>query len=65
MWLQAAERASQALASGSGESAFYRAKLQSADFYLRRVLPRANAHREALLAGADCLMAMPEADFAF
>ncbi|MHC2144428.1 acyl-CoA dehydrogenase C-terminal domain-containing protein [Pseudomonas sp. 210_17 TE3656] len=65
LWLQAAERASQALASGSGESAFYRAKLQSADFYLRRVLPRANAHREALLAGADCLMAMPEADFAF
>ncbi|WP_342625282.1 acyl-CoA dehydrogenase C-terminal domain-containing protein [Pseudomonas alkylphenolica] len=65
LWLQAAERASQALAAGSGEPAFYRAKLQSADFYLRRVLPRANAHREALLAGADCLMAMPETDFAF
>ncbi|MGH8412471.1 MAG: acyl-CoA dehydrogenase C-terminal domain-containing protein, partial [Pseudomonas sp.] len=60
LWLQAAVRASQALAAGSGDAAFYQAKLQSADFYLRRVLPRAGAHREALLAGAGCLMAMPE-----
>lgn len=65
LWLQAAVRASQALAAGSGDAAFYQAKLQSADFYLRRVLPRAGAHREALLAGAGCLMAMPEQSFAF
>ncbi|RKS27302.1 alkylation response protein AidB-like acyl-CoA dehydrogenase [Pseudomonas sp. WPR_5_2] len=65
LWLQAAVRASEALAAGTGEVAFYQAKLQSADFYLRRVLPRAGAHREALLAGAGCLMAMPESDFAF
>ncbi|MGJ7515355.1 acyl-CoA dehydrogenase C-terminal domain-containing protein [Pseudomonas baetica] len=65
LWLQAAVRASEALAAGTGEAAFYRAKLQSADFYLRRVLPRAGAHRESLLAGASCLMAMPETDFAF
>ncbi|VVP86196.1 3-methylmercaptopropionyl-CoA dehydrogenase [Pseudomonas fluorescens] len=65
LWLQAAVRASQALAAGSGEAAFYQAKLQSARFYLRRVLPRAGAHREALLAGAGCLMDMPQSDFAF
>lgn len=65
LWLQAAERASQALAAGTGEAAFYQAKLQSADFYLRRVLPRAGAHRQALLAGAGCLMSMPESHFAF
>ncbi|MCK8682903.1 acyl-CoA dehydrogenase C-terminal domain-containing protein [Pseudomonas umsongensis] len=65
LWLQAAVRASQALAAGSGDAAFYQAKLQSADFYLGRVLPRAGAHREALLAGAGCLMAMPERSFAF
>lgn len=65
LWLQAAVRASQALAAGSGDAAFYQAKLQSADFYLRRVLPRAGAHREALLAGAGCLMAIPERSFAF
>ncbi|QVM98615.1 acyl-CoA dehydrogenase C-terminal domain-containing protein [Pseudomonas sp. SORT22] len=65
LWLQAAERASAALAAGSSEAAFYQAKLQAADFYLRRVLPRAGAHREALLAGAGCLMSLPESDFAF
>ncbi|MNC37069.1 hypothetical protein D3C75_856220 [compost metagenome] len=65
LWLQAAKRASEALAASTGEAAFYQAKLQSADFYLRRVLPRAGAHREALLAGAGCLMAMPESHFAF
>lgn len=64
-WLQAAATAQQALDAGSGEAAFYQAKLHSADFYLRRVLPRASSHREALLGGAACLMAMPEASFAF
>ncbi|MFV9681959.1 acyl-CoA dehydrogenase C-terminal domain-containing protein [Pseudomonas sp. NY15367] len=64
-WLQAATRAQDALESGSGEAAFYQAKLHSAEFYLRRVLPRASAHREALLGGADCLMAMDEGSFAF
>ncbi|MFK8331050.1 acyl-CoA dehydrogenase C-terminal domain-containing protein [Pseudomonas sp. BJa5] len=65
LWLQAASTASSALAAGSGEAAFYRAKLTAADFYLRRILPRADAHREALLAGAGCLMSLPEDDFAF
>ena len=64
-WLQAAATAQQALDAGSGEAAFYQAKLHSAGFYLRRVLPRASSHREALLGGAACLMAMPEESFAF
>jgi alkylation response protein AidB-like acyl-CoA dehydrogenase len=64
-WLQAAARAQDGLEAGSGEAAFYQAKLHSAEFYLRRVLPRASAHREALLGGADCLMAMDEGSFAF
>ncbi|HSX69976.1 MAG TPA: acyl-CoA dehydrogenase C-terminal domain-containing protein [Pseudomonas sp.] len=64
-WLQAAATAQRALDAGTGEAAFYQAKLQSAAFYLRRVLPRASSHREALLGGAACLMAMPEESFAF
>ena len=64
-WLQAAARAQDALDSDSGEAAFYQAKLHSAEFYLRRVLPRASAHREALQGGADCLMALAEDSFAF
>ncbi|WJN60627.1 acyl-CoA dehydrogenase C-terminal domain-containing protein [Pseudomonas sp. SO81] len=65
LWLQAAATAQQALDAGTGEAAFYQAKLHSAEFYLRRVLPRASSHREALLGGADCLMAMAEESFAF
>jgi alkylation response protein AidB-like acyl-CoA dehydrogenase len=64
-WLQAAARAQDALEAGSAEAAFYEAKLHSAGFYLRRILPRASAHRESLLGGADCLMAMPAESFAF
>jgi alkylation response protein AidB-like acyl-CoA dehydrogenase len=64
-WLQAAARAQDALEAGSGEAGFYQAKLHSAEFYLRRVLPRASAQREALLGGAQCLMAMDEDSFAF
>jgi alkylation response protein AidB-like acyl-CoA dehydrogenase len=63
-WLQAAARAQDALEAGSGEVDFYQAKLHSAQFYLRRVLPRASAHRESLLGGAQCLMAMAEESFA-
>ncbi|AYC34718.1 acyl-CoA dehydrogenase [Pseudomonas cavernae] len=65
LWLQAAARAQDALDAGSGEAAFYQAKLLSADFYLRRVLPRASGHREALLGGAACLVALDEESFAF
>lgn len=64
-WLQAAARAQDALDEGTGEPAFYQAKLASADFYLRRLLPRASAHREAIAGGAACLMALPHGDFAF
>jgi alkylation response protein AidB-like acyl-CoA dehydrogenase len=63
LWLQAAIRAGETLTDGTGEGAFYQAKLQTADYYWRRVLPRASAHREALLGGANCLMAMPASDF--
>jgi len=44
---------------------FYNAKVQSARFYFRRMLPRARTHAETMLAGADSLMDMPEEAFAF
>ncbi len=65
LWLQAAARAQDALDAGTGEAEFYQAKLHSALFYTRWILPRVSSHREALQGGADCLMAMPEASFAF
>ncbi|VEF11160.1 acyl-CoA dehydrogenase [Pseudomonas fluorescens] len=63
LWMQAAVRAHEALAASTDDEAFYQAKLHTADFYWRRVLPRASAHREALLGGASCLMAMAASDF--
>jgi len=65
LWLRAGVTASAALAAGSADSAFYQAKLHAAGFYWRRVLPRANAHCEALRGGAQCLMSLDEAHFAF
>ena len=64
-WLQAAVAAQSALEQGAGEVDFYQAKLASAEFYVRRLLPRASSHREALLGGAACLMALPAEHFAF
>jgi hypothetical protein len=62
-WAQMADVASKRLFSGDAESGFYRAKLATARFYFKRLLPRARAHAEAALAGADSVMALEEADF--
>ncbi|WP_419735811.1 acyl-CoA dehydrogenase C-terminal domain-containing protein [Pseudomonas sp. COR18] len=65
LWLRAAVCAAAALDRGTDDRAFYQAKLQAAEFYWRRLLPRAGAHREALLGGAACLMVMSAEHFAF
>ncbi|SEM31532.1 Acyl-CoA dehydrogenase [Pseudomonas sp. ok272] len=64
-WLKAAIRAEAALQAGTTEAEFYQAKLQSARFYIDKMVPRASAHREAILTGAESLMAMPPSSFAF
>jgi hypothetical protein len=63
-WAQMAVIATDRIAAGEGDTSFYEAKLHTAKFYFDRLLPRTAAHREALLSGADNLMAMPEAMFA-
>jgi alkylation response protein AidB-like acyl-CoA dehydrogenase len=63
-WAQMAVIATDKIAAGEGDTSFYEAKLHTAKFYFDRLLPRTAAHREALLSGADNLMAMPEAMFA-
>ena len=64
-WARMAVVAQVKLAGEPADGSFYEAKLMTARFYFQRLLPRADAHREALLSGADNLMAMPEAMFAF
>jgi hypothetical protein len=46
------------------EEMFYNAKVQSARFYFKRLLPRTRTHAETMLAGADSLLDMPEEAFA-
>ena len=40
------------------EAAFYRAKLATADFYMKRLLPQAAALAEVIMSGSDSLMAL-------
>jgi hypothetical protein len=64
-WAQMAVVATDRIKAGEGDVSFYEAKLHTARFYFDRLLPRTGAHKESLLSGADNLMAMPEAMFAF
>ncbi len=64
-WAKMAIVAQEKIDAGDGDTAFYEAKLHTARFYFERLLPRTASHKEALLSGADNLMAMPEAMFAF
>jgi alkylation response protein AidB-like acyl-CoA dehydrogenase len=63
-WARMAAVAQQKLDAGEGDADFYQGKLHTAHFYFDRLLPRTAAHKEAMLSGADNLMAMPEAMFA-
>jgi hypothetical protein len=74
-WAQQAAKATDLLASHLGgkqgenqgaESAdFYRAKIQTAEFYFARLLPRAQAHRQAALASTRSVMQMDKDHFTF
>ncbi len=57
-WALQAMRAKALLDSGKGaeSSDFYTVKIQTAEFYFQRLLPRADAHARAALADAGALM---------
>jgi len=57
-WARMAQVANRQLqGGGTPDAAYYEAKLATARFYFTRVLPRAGAHANAALAGADTVMA--------
>ncbi len=64
-WARMAKVAHQALAEGSSDAAFYQAKLATANFYFKRLLPRTRTLAATMVAGADTLMALDEDAFAF
>ncbi|UUY06569.1 acyl-CoA dehydrogenase C-terminal domain-containing protein [Pseudomonas sp. J452] len=63
-WSRMALTARHKLAAGSSESAFYGAKLKSADFYMSRVLTETDSLLAEVLAGKSSLMAFSEEEFA-
>jgi hypothetical protein len=65
MWIKMAKTAQTALESKPTESDFYQAKLQTADFYFERVLPKAHGHLACLGNGAKSLMSIKAEHFQF
>ena len=64
-WAASAVVAHEKLESGTDEKAFYEAKIQTADFYFNKILPRTKALKLSMSAGAAPLMAMSEDQFSF
>ncbi len=64
-WAWMASVSAAALKAGTSEAAFHKAKLATARFYFQRILPRAEAHLDALGAGARAVMDLPSDQFSF
>ena len=65
-WLKQAIVANEKLAKGGKDSAdFYKAKLQTAEFYFERMLPRADGHKNTMLSPTSALMQMDKEHFSF
>ena len=64
-WAWMASVSAAALKSGTREAAFHHSKIATARFYFQRILPRAEAHLDAMDAGARALMTIPSDQFAF
>ena len=64
-WAMMAQTAYEKLAAGTDQPEFYKAKIQTAEFYFDRLLPRAKAHAECMMASPKSLMKMKEENFSF
>jgi hypothetical protein len=64
-WAASARAAYKRLDEGTKEEAFYRAKIQTAEFYFAKILPRTSSLLETMLAGPDSLMKLGENEFIF
>lgn len=66
-WAQQAAKAAELIASGKGKESvdFYQAKIQTAEFFFDRMLPRANSHRSGALTSTRSVMQMDQEHFAF
>ena len=63
LWCEMALKAKAALKEGRGEAAFYEAKINTARFFYKRMLPEAQAMFKMVGAGKETIMAMDEEAF--
>ena len=64
-WAKMAKVAQVKLAEGTTDHAFYQAKINTARFFIQRMLPRAKGHAACIENGVDSMMAIKSEDFAF
>jgi hypothetical protein len=64
-WALQADKAQALIGSGKEDDAFYRTKIQTAQFYFDRMLPRADSHRSGALAATSSVMQIDQQHFAF
>ena len=64
-WAMMAQKAYEGLASGEGDAEFYKAKIQTAEFYFERLLPRTKTLADTMMASTKSVMQMEEDNFAF
>ncbi len=63
LWADMARIAKEKLAEGTSEQGFYTSKVQTADFYFNKILPRTHMHKSCMEAGAESVMSMDAANF--
>ena len=64
-WAASARVAYRKLEQGTTEESFYRAKIQTAEFYFAKILPRTTSLLETISTGPDPLMKIDEDQFVF
>jgi alkylation response protein AidB-like acyl-CoA dehydrogenase len=64
-WARMAAVAGDKLKNSDEDKAFYQAKIKTANFYFKRILPRAKGHAACIGGGVDSMMALASEDFAF
>jgi len=65
LWARMVSVSLEKLAGDTTERAFYEAKVKTAQFYFKKILPRTRSHVETIDSGLDTLMAMDVDQFAF
>ncbi|MGB5331293.1 MAG: acyl-CoA dehydrogenase C-terminal domain-containing protein [Woeseiaceae bacterium] len=64
-WAASANAAYKRLEQGTKEEAFYHSKIQTAEFYFAKILPRTTSLLQTMLAGPESLMKIDEDHFVF